>query len=77
MVTVVQPALDHAAKVGHQPSPDQLTAAHLKHTALHKLGFKPGFRIRIRIRRIRMFLACPDPDPHKFADPDPGKKVRK
>ena len=67
MVTVVQPALDHAAKVGHQPSPDQLTAAHLKHTALHKLGFKPGFRIRIR--RIRMFLACPDPDP--------GKKVRK
>ena len=37
----------------------------------------PGFRIRIR--RIRMFLACPDPDPdpHKFADPDPGKKVRK
>ena len=32
----------------------------------------PGFRIRIR---IRMFLACPDP--HKFADPDPGKKVRK
>ena len=36
-----------------------------------------GFRIRIRIRRIRMFLPCPDPDPHKFADPDPGKKVRK
>ena len=29
-----------------------------------------GFRIR-----IRMFLPCPDP--HKFADPDPGKKVRK
>ena len=27
--------------------------------------------------RIRMFLPCPDPDPHKFADPDPGKKVRK
>ena len=34
--------------------------------------FQPGFRIR-----IRMFLPCPDPDPHKFADPDPGKKVRK
>ena len=27
--------------------------------------------------RIRMFLPCPDPDPHKFANPDPGKKVRK
>ena len=39
--------------------------------------FISGFRIRIR--RIRMFLPCPDldPDPHKFADPDPGKKVRK
>ena len=35
---------------------------------------KTGFRIR-----IRMFLPCPDldPDPHQFADPDPGKKVRK
>ena len=37
------------------------------------MGPKQGFGSA----RIRMFSPCPDPDPHKFADPDPGKKVRK
>ena len=39
--------------------------------------FEQGFGSGSGSARIRMFLPCPDPDPHKFADPDPGKKVRK